>query len=102
MMAFLGPGGGIFSMALVMFFFGLTSLEANATRKLPWIMTVIISNLVFAFAGLIDYIPGFVVLTGMLLGGHLGAVKAVEKGDRFVKIALMLVATGLAIKLLLF
>lgn len=99
---FLGAGAGIFIVYLFIFLFGLTYIEANATDKIPWLVNLIVSAIVFSIYGIINYVYGAILLVGMFIGGYLGAHTAVMKGNKFVKVIFSIVVVILAIKMLFF
>lgn len=97
-------GGGIGTMIPVILtnFFGLTSLEANATRKIPGLIGALVSLAVFMASSVVDYKLGICILIGTYLGSSVGTKIAIKNGDVFVKRFLILVILGLSVKLLFF
>ena len=55
-------------MALV----GLTIVEVAATQMSPFIALAMVSSLLFAWTGLIDFRVGLVFMAGGAFGGHFG------------------------------
>lgn len=100
--AFFGGGTGILIAYTLMFFFGLTIIEATATKIIPWFFLSISSLAIFAFKGIIDYKVGVVMLMGMAIGGYLGAHVALKKGNAWVKRLFFLFVTISVVKLLFF
>jgi len=84
---FFGAGGGILAVYIFIYFFGLKYVEANATGQVPWFFNNIISTIIFMTHNIIDFSLGIPFLLGSILGGYIGAHGAVEKGDRFAKLA---------------
>jgi len=83
--AFFGGGTGILVAYTLMFCFGLTVLEASATKIIPWFFLSVTSLVIFALNDLINYQLGIVLLLGMTIGGYLGAHIALKKGDAWIK-----------------
>ena len=52
--------------------------------------------------GLIDYRLALTLSIGMIIGGYLGARTAVKKGDKFVKLIIILMQLIVVAKLLIF
>jgi uncharacterized membrane protein YfcA len=99
--AFFGGAGTLISYTL-MFFFGLTIIEATATKIIPWFFLSISSLIIFALKGIVDYKIGAVLLIGMSLGGYIGAHMALKKGDAWVKRLFFFFVIISVIKLLFF
>ena len=97
-----GAAGGIFVTYILIFLFGLTYIESNATDKIPWLANITISVIVFAVYGLINYLYGIILFLGMVAGGILGAKLAIKKGENFVRIAFAIIVLASAIKLIFF
>lgn len=100
--AFFGGGTGTLIVYALMFFFGLTILEATATKIIPWFFLSISSLIIFALKGIVDYKVGLVLLVGMSIGGYIGAHLALKKGDAWVKRLFFLFVIISVIKLLFF
>ncbi len=99
---FFGGGAGTLVFYTLMFFFGFTIIEANATDIIPWFLLSIVALIVFAFKGIVDYGSGIALFLGMLIGGYLGAHTAIKKGNEWVKIIFIVVVVLSSIKLLFF
>ena len=99
---FFGGGTGPIIFYTLMYFFGFSIIESNATNNIPWIVLSVTSLIIFALNGLVDYKNGIVLLFGMAIGGYLGAHTALKKGDSWVKgiFAIIVIISG--IKLLFF
>lgn len=100
--AFFGPGMALFGMYVMMFCFGLTQLESNATHRLPWLVHMIVTLVVFGLHDLIWFGYGFVLLAGRLVGGFIGSRIALKQDPTFLRILFALVVGGSAVKLLFF
>ncbi len=97
-----GSGIGTLIPVVMTNLFGFTSLEANATRKIPGIVLALISLVIFMAYSVVNYKLGVCILTGTYLGSTVGTKIAVKKGDVFVKRFLIVIIVILSVKLLLF
>lgn len=79
-----GSGVGSLQMIVLMYFFGMTALTANATRRAVQLVVAIVSLIIFISVGLVDYKYGSVAFISSLAGGLIGAHLAIKKGNRFV------------------
>ncbi|PIY60307.1 hypothetical protein COY95_02460, partial [Candidatus Woesearchaeota archaeon CG_4_10_14_0_8_um_filter_47_5] len=100
--AFFGGGVGPLIYYVLMFFLGLTIIEANATMNIPYFLLALFSLIIFALNGIIDYRNGIVLFTGMAIGGYIGAHVALTKGNLWVKRLFAVVVILSGIKLLFF
>lgn len=99
---FFGGGAGILIFYALMLTFGLTIIEANATDMIPWIIATVVSFIVFAVNGIVNYAYGIPLMLGMILGGYIGAHTAIKKGDMWVKSLFAVIVVASAVKLLFF
>lgn len=99
---FLGAGAGAFAMYALVYFFGLTYLQAKATISVPGIFLTVTTFIVFLTHGLVDFKLGVPMLVGTCIGGAWGARTALERGDVWVRLMFMVVAVLSGIKLLFF
>jgi len=97
-----GAGYGILSAYILIWLFGLTVIESNATGTVPWFLVSLISLIIFAINGIVNYSYGIILLFSMLLGGYLGAHTAIKGGDRRIKLIFVILVIASAIKLLFF
>lgn len=97
-----GGGAGLFVMPVFIYFLGLTFIRANALDKFAHSISIVISIIILAYVGFIDYFIGFSLMGGMLIGGYVGAHIAIKKGNKFVRLAFACVVIISAIKLLFF
>ncbi|MBR9693046.1 sulfite exporter TauE/SafE family protein [Candidatus Woesearchaeota archaeon] len=100
--AFFGGGSGTIFMYIMMLTLGLTITEASATIKIPGLVNAAFAVIVFAIAGIIDYMIGIILIASMFIGGYLGARHAVKKGDVWVRGLFTLIVIASAVKLLFF
>lgn len=99
---FFGGGTGPIIFYILMTFFGLAIIEANATQIIPVLVLYISSLTIFAINGIINYKIGAVLLIGMAIGGYIGAHLALKKGNKWVKSLFVLLVIISGIKLLFF
>ena len=97
-------GGGAITLVFytLMFFFGFTIIEANATNTIPWFLLSLSGLVIFALNGIVDYGLGIALFLGMLVGGFLGAHTAVKKGDRWIRGIFIIIVIISGMKLLFF
>ena len=95
-------GGGILALMILIYMFGLTYIEANATNRIPWLAEILVSLIVFIYFGLVNYFYGIALLLGRFIGGYFGAKIAVKQGEKFVKTFFAIFVIVSAIKLLFF
>ncbi|MDD2646856.1 MAG: sulfite exporter TauE/SafE family protein [Patescibacteria group bacterium] len=98
--SFLGGLGGI-SMSIVILFFGLSIIKANATELFSYSAFSLSAVIIFIFNKIIDYRVGVVLFLGMLIGGYIGAHTAIKKGNKWVKAVFSIVVVASAVKILL-
>lgn len=78
-------GLGILKYFIVSKFFGLKYIESNASLRVPWIISGIILTIIFLINGLISFPVALTLMAGNLIGGHIGVLTEVKKGDKWVK-----------------
>jgi len=99
--AFFGGGWGTMAFYVMMLFFGFTIIEASATNKIPGLVVSVVAVLVFAYAGIINYLYGIIMMLGMLFGGYLGAHTAIKKGNKWIKVLFAVIVILSSIKLII-
>lgn len=97
----IGSGIGSLQMVVLVSFFGMNALVANATRRAMQLTVSVVSLAIFIAAGLVDYEFGAVGLVTALAGGFTGAHIAVKKGNKFIVNLFAVVSILMAIELLL-
>ena len=97
---FLGTGSGIMIFYALMYFFGLTIIESNATSLISGLVSTFTSLAVFASAGAINYRFGFILTAAMFLGSYLGTHVVLRKGEKWVKDIFAIMVLVFALKLL--
>lgn len=99
---FLGAGAGTFAMYALVYFFGMTYLQAKSTISVPGIFLTLTTFFVFLGHGLINFKLGLPMTVGSYIGGAWGAQTALEKGDKWVRLVFVIVVILSGIKLLFF
>jgi uncharacterized membrane protein YfcA len=99
--AALSAGVGSLQLIVLMAFFGMTALTANATRRAMQLVVATVSLGVFIIAGLVDYRFGLVALITSFAGGYIGAHIAVKKGNKFIINIFAVTSAILALQLIL-
>lgn len=98
----LGAGAGLMVMFIFVFSLGLPFIESRALDRVSSILSAVLTTIIFAYFGIIDYQVGIILLFGMALGGYIGTHTAIKKGNKFVKLAFTIVVIASAIKLIFF
>lgn len=98
---FSGGAGTLYRYVLI-FFLGVTLVEASATIKIPGLLGSLMALSVLGASGVINYPYGISMAIGTALGGRLGAKRAIEGENEWVKRIFGTVVVISAVKLLLF
>jgi len=96
---FIQAGVGIFILLALTSINYLKLVNANAVKVLVVFIYLIGALIVFAYNKQIDYLYGFVLAIGNAAGGWITSRWAVKKGDKAVKIFLVVMVIAMAIKL---
>jgi uncharacterized protein len=96
-----GTGMGSILILVLMFLFGLSALEANATKRVAQSVQSAILFVLLGIQGLVMWWHGLAGLLGSLVGSHIGTHIAIRKGTGFIKVMLGLVMLGSGIGLLI-
>ena|SRR3989338_6644446 len=95
-----GAGLGTLLLFVMIFCFGFTFIESNATKRIPGFVTASIALLIYMFNNVVHYTFGIAMLLGMTFGGYLGTHLAIKKGNVWVKAILIAVLIAFGVKLL--
>jgi len=95
-------GGGAFLAYTLVYFFGMTVIEANATGTVIWSLSAVTALVAYISRGAVDFSLGIPLMIGAAAGGYLGANTALKKGTVWVKWLLAVVVAASAIKLIFF
>ena len=88
---FFGPGTGTFLIFGFYIFLGLHLLNASAISKVFNLASNAGSFVTFAFADKVLYGIGIPIALSNLVGGYLGSILAIKKGQQFIKVSLLIV-----------
>ncbi len=97
----LGSGLATLLFLPLIFLMGLTTLEANALRRVLMIIQAVVAFLIILPQGFIVWSYALTTLIGCYIGGHVGTKFALKKGERFATHALAAVMILSGIILLL-
>lgn len=75
-------------------------VASNAVKNLIGFFVTVAATLVFAFYGLIEWLPGLTMAAGNVAGGFIGAKLAIKKGNKLVFCFLVVVMVATGIKLI--
>jgi uncharacterized membrane protein YfcA len=97
---FFSPGSGFIDIYIRTQGYGFTILQGKAVTRIPILLSVISSVVVFALSGLINYRYAIIMFFGMLIGGYIGTAFSIKKGDAWLKPLIGVLILGTAFKLL--
>jgi uncharacterized membrane protein YfcA len=80
--------------------FGQTFLQSAGTRKLPFLFGNGLALAVFIPSGNVLWGIGLALGAGTLLGGYLGSLFAIKKGNKWVRVVFFLVVGLAALRML--
>jgi len=100
-MASMFGGLGTVMIATVVYFFGLTMIEGNATEILSYAVLSVVAVIIFIINGIVNFPIGLAMFVGLFFGGYLGAHTAIKKGNQWVKLVFAIVIIASAIKILI-
>lgn len=94
---FIQAGMGILILLAMSLLQGGDLVASNAVKNWIAFAVTLAATVLFAFYGLIHWIPGLVMAVGNVAGGVVGAKLAIKKGNRliFAFLITVMVATGL-------
>lgn len=95
----LGPGTGSFLVLALVGIIGYAFLPASALAKIVNFATNFGALMFFVPAGHVVWGVGLVVGCANLVGAYIGARMAVAKGNRFVRVAFLVVVAALIVRL---
>lgn len=99
---FFGGGAGLVAIYTLVYFLGMTYIEATATNFISWSFLSAAALAIFWADGLVNFRLGVPLMIGMYAGGVLGAKTALEKGNAWVRVIFVAMLAASAIKLLFF
>ncbi|MBU0766472.1 TSUP family transporter [Patescibacteria group bacterium] len=83
-------------------FFGLTFIQAKATKIIPSYFGRITAIIIYIYGGIMNWTFIIPITIGYMIGSHLGASFALTKGNRWVRALLVIVVSASSVKLILF
>jgi len=99
---FIQAGVGFLLMATLFYLAGLDLIKVNMHKVFIVLIYTIPAFLVFAFSGNVDWLLGMVLAAGNGLGGWIGAHVSVKKGEKAIRLILIVMLIGMAVKLFIF
>ncbi|MBY0110984.1 sulfite exporter TauE/SafE family protein [Patescibacteria group bacterium] len=97
-----GSGFGMLTGTVLTYFFGLTTLQSTATKRIPGVVVTGVALIVFLPAGVIDIPIGIALFFGSIVGSYLGTHYAIVLGNKWAKYLFTVFAVIMASALLLF
>lgn len=97
---FFGPGTGTFLIFGFYMFLGLHLIQASAISKVFNLASNVGSFITFAYADKVLYSIGIPIALANILGGYLGSILAIRKGQNLIKIFMLIVFLILFITLI--
>lgn len=97
---FFGPGTGTFLTFALIKIYGFDFLHASANTKILNFTSNFIALILFMFSGQILYKVAIPFAISMIIGGYIGAKLAIKKGSTVIKPIFLVMAFGVAIKLI--
>ena len=97
-----GFGNNLLAVSALIYFRGLTALQAVAAALLANGLSSLLAIGMLLFSGLIDFRFGIALLLANMIGAQIGSRLAVKGGNNFVRRAMAAMATAMIICLLVF
>jgi len=97
---FFSPGSGFIDIYVRTRGYGFTLLQGKAVTRIPLLLSIISSVVVFAISGLINYKYATIMFFGMMVGGYLGTAFSIKKGNAWLKPIIGILILGTAFKLI--
>ena len=88
MQGLVGTGLGTLVLLALMYLFGLSALEANATKRMSQSVQAVVLVILLGLGGMLVWGHAIAGFLGSIVGSHIGAHIAIKKGNEFVKIVL--------------
>jgi hypothetical protein len=93
-------GQAIFTTYVLILFFGQTFTEAAGTRKIAGIATSIVSTIIYALTGVIDYRYGAILISTTSLSSYFGSTLGLRMGEQWMARLFYLVVLFSSLKLI--
>lgn len=91
MQTLVGSGVGSLLVVVLMLLFGLTALQANATKRVAQAVQAVAMFVLMALQGFVVWTHGIAGLLGSTIGAYIGGRIAVKKGSQFVKMIMAVI-----------
>lgn len=92
-------GMGLISL-VVLSRYGFDLIEGNAIKNALVMAITLLALPIFLLAGDVVWLPGILMAIGAAIGGYAGARSAIRRGERIVKLALIVAVVGLSGRML--
>ncbi|MFH1641276.1 MAG: sulfite exporter TauE/SafE family protein [Nanoarchaeota archaeon] len=96
---FFGGGYGTLMSYILLFFFGQTFLQSAGTRKIPGIVSNMISFLIFFVNGMVNLFYGVVLFIGLFTGSFVGSYYGPRIGNEWLRKGFIVIVLILAVKM---
>lgn len=97
---FIQAGVGFIIIAALTLITGMSLVKINSLKVFVTAIYMLSSLLIFVFSGKVEWGLGFTLAAGNAVGAYLGSAFAVAKGDRWIRIFLVVSVSIMAAKLL--
>ncbi|MTI85184.1 MAG: sulfite exporter TauE/SafE family protein [Firmicutes bacterium] len=97
---FIQAGVGFIIIATLTLITGMSLVKINSLKVLVVAIYMLSSLLIFIFSGKVDWILGFTLAAGNAVGAYLGSAFAVSKGDKYIRVFLIVTVIIMSGKLL--
>ncbi|MFZ5648569.1 MAG: sulfite exporter TauE/SafE family protein [Bacillota bacterium] len=97
---FIQAGVGFIIIASLTLITGMSLVKINSLKVFISIIYMFSSLLVFVFSGKVDWVLGIILAAGNAIGAYLGGVFTVHKGDKWIRVFLVVTVLILSGKLL--
>ena len=98
---FIQAGVGFFIISVAVWS-GFSMIEANAVKVFTITLYTFLILPVFIYTGQVDILVGIVLGIGSVIGAKMAISVSIKKGDKFIRIALLILLSAFAVKLLFF
>lgn len=98
---FIQAGVGLIIITALTLITGLSLVKINSIKVFVVGVYMVSSLLVFIFSGNVDWLYGLILAVGNGFGAYLGSTFAVEKGDKWIRVVLVIAVVIMAVNLLI-
>lgn len=97
---FIQAGVGFLIIAALTLITGMSLVKVNSLKMFVSIIYMLTSLLVFVLSGKVDWMLGFALAVGNAAGAYLGSVFSVTRGDKWIRVFLVITVSLMSAKLL--